>query len=108
MSQPEEYTNNKARSLSEIKSWDHTHTARALSILVVSNLPSFLFRSITSSLTDDELQLLLRIGDVLLRNLIWYMDSLDHRSKAHMGEQTNHIRQLKEAIHSCGVSFQVW
>ena len=25
-----------------------------------------------------------------------------------MGEQTNHIRQLEEAIHSCDVSFQVW
>ena len=26
----------------------------------------------------------------------------------HMGQQTNHIRQLEEAVHSCGVSFQIW
>ena len=84
------------------KSWDHTHTAHALSI------KSPLISIPLDHIVLDELYLLLRIGDVLLRNLIWYMDSLDHCSKAHMGKQTNHIRQLEEAIHSCGVSFHVW
>ena len=107
MSQPEdEYTKNKARSLSKMqKLGSHSYSSCSKHLGCIK---SPLISIPLSHIILDELHLLLRIGDVLLRNLIWYMDSLDHRSKAHMGEQTNHIRQLGEVIHSCGVSFQVW
>ena len=51
----------------------------------------------------------LRVGDVLLRNLILYADSRDHASWEHQGEEpNNNLRQLEQAILSCGVSFQIW
>ena len=107
MSQPEdEYTKNKARSLSEMQKLGSRSYSSCSKHLGCIKSP--LISIPLDHIVLDELHSLLRIGDVLLRNLIWYMDSLDHRSKAHMGEQTNHIRQLEEAIHSCGVSFQVW
>ena len=102
----EEYTKKKARSLSEMQKLGSRSYSSCSKHLGCIKSP--LISIPLNHIVLDELHLLLRIGDVLLRNLIWYMDSLDHRSKAHMGEQTNHIRQLEEAIHSCGVSFQVW
>ena len=51
---------------------------------------------------------MLRVGDVLLRNLILYADSRDHASREHRGEDANNLRQLERAIRSCGVSFQIW
>jgi hypothetical protein len=55
----------------------------------------------------DELHLLLRIGDVLLRNLILEVDSIGHRRREHNGEESNGIRELEEAVRACGVSFQI-
>ena len=61
------------------------------------------------SIVVDELHLMLRVGDVLLRNLILYADSRDHASREHQGEEpNNNLRQLEQAILSCGVSFQIW
>ena len=57
----------------------------------------------------DELHLLLRIMDVLIRNLILYADSEeDHRQKAHHGVESHNVRKLEQAIRSCGVCFQIW
>ena len=56
----------------------------------------------------DELHLLLRVMDVLMRNLILYMDSQDHKNKAHQGEITHCVQQLEDFVRSCGVSFQIW
>ena len=107
MSLPEEeYTTKKARSLSEMKKLgSHSYSSCSKHLGCVK---SPLISVPLDRIVLDELHLLLRIGDVLLRNLIWYMDSLDHHSKTHMGQQTNHIQQLEEALHSCGVSFQIW
>ena len=55
----------------------------------------------------DELHLLLRIGDVLLRNLILQVDSMGHRRKEHNGQDSNGIKELEEAVRACGVSFQI-
>ena len=52
----------------------------------------------------DELHVLLRIFDVMLRNLIVIMKSMDDRLRL----QTNlHLHQLVACVKSCGVSFNV-
>ena len=61
-----------------------------------------------SAVVLDELHLMLRIGDVLIRNLILYAHSRDHRSQERLGETTHHIQELETAIRSCGVSFHIW
>jgi len=32
----------------------------------------------------------------------------DHACREHRGEDANHLRQLEQAIRSCGVSFHIW
>lgn len=56
----------------------------------------------------DELHLLLRNMDVLIRNLILYADSEDHRQKAQHGVESHNLKKLEQAICSCGVCFQIW
>ena len=56
----------------------------------------------------DELHLLLRIMDVLIRNLILYADSEDHRQKEHHGAESHSMKKLKQAIRFCGMCFQIW
>ena len=51
----------------------------------------------------DELHLLLRIFDVLLRNLIFMAIQLDQHQKS-----DQHLLTLKTAIRSCGVTFEIW
>ena len=50
----------------------------------------------------DELHLLLRITDVLLRNIIM-MVKFDRN-----GPSTNHLQSLVKAVRECGISFSVW
>lgn len=59
----------------------------------------------------DELHLLLRIMDVLIKNLImdavcW--DEKDNWGKRSCDKEENHLNLLVETIKSCGVSFGVW
>ena len=56
----------------------------------------------------NELHLILRIMDVLIRKLILYADSEDHRQKEHHGVESHIVRKLELAIHSGGASFQIW
>ena len=51
----------------------------------------------------DELHLLLRITDVLLRNIIMMMVKFDRN-----GPSTNHLQSLVKAVRECGISFSVW
>ena len=61
-----------------------------------------------SSLVLDELHLLLRIGDVLLRNVILQADSLDHQVYMREGRRSeNHLRTLELLVRRCGVSFTI-
>ena len=54
----------------------------------------------------DELHLLLRIGDVLLRNIILQADSIDQRENMHRGGHTeNHLQTLELFVNSCNVPF---
>ena len=52
----------------------------------------------------DELHLMLRITDVLLRNLVWAMVQLDITNRT---DEVN-ISKLVLAIKLCGISFKVW
>ena len=61
-----------------------------------------------SSIVVDELHLLLRIGDVLLRNAILHADSLDHQAHREQGRRIdNHVRTLELLVRRCGVSFTI-
>ena len=102
----EVYCQEKARSLSSLKS-DSQHSTRHCSKHLGCIHPPLLNIEL-DSIVVDELHLMLRVGDVLLRNLILYADSRDHASREHRGEEANNLRQLEQAIRSCGVSFQIW
>ena len=59
----------------------------------------------------DELHLLLRIMDVLIKNIImdavsW--DEKDNWRKKKSDREENHLNLLVETIKSCGISFEVW
>ena len=54
----------------------------------------------------DELHLLLRITDVLLRNAVWEMVRMD-QSKAIRGGERQNLQRLQEAVRACGVTFKV-
>ena len=55
----------------------------------------------------DELHLMLRVTDVLIRNLVWAMIDLDLRSR-HVGtEPTDNLEGLLDAIRRCGITFRV-
>ena len=56
----------------------------------------------------DELHLLLCIMGVLIRNLVLYADSEDHRQKAHHGVERQHLKKQEQTTCSCGVCFQIW
>ena len=79
----EVYTSTKARSLTGMKSlaakgyWSHTKH--------LGCVRQPLFDIALDRIVLDELHLLLRIGDVLLRNLILQVYSMGHRRKEHDG-----------------------
>ena len=56
----------------------------------------------------DELHLLLRVTDVLIRTLISLAASRDHEEQQRRGETSNHIRQLEQAVQSYKVMFTIW
>ena len=100
------YTETKARTLSgmkELASRSYSTCARHLGCVLPPLLDVPLDRVVL-----DELHLLLRIMDILIRNLILYADSKDHRQRAHHGVEQHHVRKLEQTIRSCGVCFQIW
>ena len=57
----------------------------------------------------DELHFLLRILDVLIRNLILEMVRLDIQSNQRAGASTgSHLERLVSTIRDCRISFSVW
>ncbi len=54
----------------------------------------------------DELHLMLRVTDVLIRNLIWAMIDLDLKSH-HMGVTPVHLDRLLDSIRGCRLTFRV-
>ena len=57
----------------------------------------------------DELHLLLRVTDVLIRNLVFEMVRLDLQDM-HRGNSTNttHLEAFVTSVRECGISFNVW
>ena len=55
----------------------------------------------------DELHLLLRVGDILIRNLVFQMVQADRRS-ARTGQAATHLTTLQRKFGECGVIFRVW
>ena len=102
----EVYCQEKARSLSSMEA-DCQHSTRHCSKHLGCIHPPLLKVEL-DCIVVDELHLMLRVGDVLLRNLILYADSRDHTSREHQGVEANNLRQLEQAIRSCGVSFKIW
>ena len=99
-------TSKKARTLQKMKelsAHSYSSCARHLGCVLspLLNIP-------VDHIVIDELHLLLRIMDVLIRNLILYADSEDHRQKEHHGVESHSVRNLEQAIRSCGVCFQIW
>ena len=101
----EVYTSTKARSLTGMKSLVAKEYCSYTKHLGCVCRP--LFDIPLDRIVLDELHLLLRIGDVLLRNLILQVDSMGHRRKEHDREDSNGIKELEEAVCACGVSFQI-
>ena len=102
----EVYTKTKARYLvgmTDLASHGYSSCTKHLGCVQSPLITISLYQTVL-----DELHLLLRIMDVLIRNLILYMDATDHKNKAHHGEVTHCVQQLEDSIRSCGVSFQIW
>ena len=55
----------------------------------------------------DELHLLLRVSDVLVRNIIHLADHLDQESGLRRGRRGTHIPELQQLVQSCGVPFRI-
>jgi hypothetical protein len=55
----------------------------------------------------DEIHLLLRICDILLRNLILDTQTVDDKNAVH-GQRSDFLGQLTVQIRGCGVSFYIW
>ena len=55
----------------------------------------------------DELHLLLRVSDILFRNLIYLADHLDQTKQLREGRTGNQIPHLEDMVKSCGVPFQI-
>uniref|UniRef100_A0A1X7VK49 Uncharacterized protein n=1 Tax=Amphimedon queenslandica TaxID=400682 RepID=A0A1X7VK49_AMPQE len=55
----------------------------------------------------DELHLMFRITDILIRNLIWIAKAHDSRDIA-AKSSTKHIDLVAQSITSCGVTYRIW
>lgn len=60
-----------------------------------------------SQLVIDELHLYLRVSDILLRNVIFQADTIDHRSRERTDRELGAVKKLAYLIQSCGVSFDI-
>ncbi len=107
MSTDEEvYCQEKARALDSLRSkckLAKQHCSKHLGSIVPPLLNGEPFRIVL-----DELHLMLRIRDVLIRNLVWQADSRDHCDRERDGESTNHVQYLERVIRSCEVCFCIW
>ena len=104
---PEEYSVKKARTLEAIRRCAQLPKSRPVhERLGVLHPP--LLNIDPDHVVPDELHLLLRIGDVLVRNLIFEMVMADKRMRGSRQTFVSHLKQLESAAHECGVTFRVW
>ena len=100
------YTEKKARSLSTLQ--EKSHFANKACHQHLGSIHSPLLNIELTKVVVGELHLLLRVTDVLIRNLISLAASLDHEEQQHWGEASNHTHQLELAVQSCKVTFTLW
>ena len=98
------FTEKKARSLSTLR--EKSQFANKPCHQHLGNIHPPLLNIELTKVVVDELHLLLRVMDVLIRNLISLAVSRDHEER--QGETSNHIRQLEQAVQSCKVTFTIW
>ena len=100
------YCQEKARSLASLKANSRFAKKPCSKHLCSHHLP--LLNLEPTQVVLDELHLLLRIGDVLIRNVILYADQLDHCRRERSSQRgSNYIRTLELHIRGCGVSFRI-
>ena len=97
------YTEKKARSLSTLQ--EKSHFANKACHQHLGSIHSPLLNIELTKVVVSELHLLLRVTDVLIRNLISLAASLDHEEQQHWVEASNHTHQLELAVQSCKVTF---
>ena len=95
------HSTDQIRSISEIKSC----AKHSKAIYGVKNAP--LLDIEPDRYVPDELHLLMRVMDVLLRNVIFDAKSKDDFGKI-TGQSTDNVSLLVKAIQSCGVCFKTW
>uniref|UniRef100_A0A1X7TWP4 Uncharacterized protein n=2 Tax=Amphimedon queenslandica TaxID=400682 RepID=A0A1X7TWP4_AMPQE len=95
----EEYETKQARSLASIKS---CAKSKAMGVLREP-----LFEIELEQVVIDELHLLLRISDVLIRNLLGIGQALDLKDIT-TKNSTRHVDMICNLIQSCGITFHVW
>ena len=100
------YTQKKSRSLLTLQ--EKSHLANKPCHQHLGSIHSPLLNIELTKVVVDELHLLLRVTNVLIRNLISLAASRDHEEQQHRGEASNHIRQLELAVQSCKVTFTIW
>ena len=100
------YTGKKARSLATLR--ERSKFAKKPCHQHLGSIHPPLLNIELTEVVVDELHLLLRVTDVLIRNLISIAASRDHREQQHRGEASNHIGQLEQAVQSCKVTFTIW
>ena len=103
------YLDAKARSLKSLQE-NCKHATKPCTKHLGSLHPPLLHVE-PSQIVVDELQLLLRIGDILIRNLILEADSQAHRQREHEDRQRGNgmqVKQLERLFRECGVSFRIF
>ena len=66
-----------------------------------------LFNIDISDIVLDELHLMLRVTDVLIRNIIWAVVHKD-LTEVHQRKPAKYLETLVEKIKSCGITFKVF
>ena len=61
-----------------------------------------------SQIIPDELHLLLRIGDVLVRNLIFEVVTAARQQRRSPQFLLSSLRQVEAAAAACGITFKIW
>jgi len=100
------YTEKKARSLTTLK--DNSRFANKPCHKHLGSIHHPLLDIDLTKVVVDELHLLLRVTDLLTRNLISIAASRDHEEQQRLGESCNHIGQLEQAVQACKVTFTIW
>ena len=66
-----------------------------------------LFEIETHHIIPDELHLLLRVMDILIRNLVLTMVAADNTAKRD-AQPCDNISKMKKSVKECGIPFSIW